>query len=73
MVKEGVHKDNIKVIYSEDLAFEAALKDAEPGDLIIMFYEDFEPVYKVMQAFREKLEKSCGEQISKVHEAVSAG
>jgi len=58
LIKGGMSKGNIEVIYSEQKALEAALYDAQPGDLIVMFYEKFEPALEIVEKFKEELKKS---------------
>jgi len=57
LIKGGMSKGNIEVIYSEQKALEAALYDAQPGDLIVMFYEKFEPALEIVERFKEEIRK----------------
>lgn len=61
-IKSGAKKENIQVIYSETKALEAAIQDAEPGDLIIMFYEEFEPAVALINQFKKELEQRDDEK-----------
>lgn len=54
-VKAGTDKDSIEVVYSEIKALETAILDAQPGDLIVMFYEKFEPAMDLVNQYRQKL------------------
>ncbi|HEX3030612.1 MAG TPA: cyanophycin synthetase, partial [Clostridia bacterium] len=58
-VNGGVKKENIKIIHSELKALETAILDAQPGDLIIMFYEEFEAAKDLISRFKTELEGSA--------------
>jgi cyanophycin synthetase len=58
ILKSGFKKENASIIHSETKALETAILDAQPGDLIIMFYEEFEPVFELVNRFRQELEKN---------------
>lgn len=47
-VNGGASRKEIEIIRSETLALQAALDNALPGDLIMMFYENFESNYKLI-------------------------
>ncbi|MDD3853465.1 MAG: Mur ligase family protein, partial [Syntrophomonadaceae bacterium] len=47
----GALKENIAIISSEIEALETAINNAAEGDLIIMFYENFEAVCELVQNF----------------------
>ncbi len=53
-VNGGAHRKQIEIISSETLALQAALDNALPGDLIVMFYEVFEPNYRLIQDYIKK-------------------
>lgn len=58
VLKSGFRKENISVIHSELKALEAAILDAQPGDLIVMFYEEFEPAVELVTRLKTELEKT---------------
>lgn len=47
----GAQKDNIEIILSEVDALETAINAALPGDLIVIFYEDFEGVSELISNY----------------------
>ncbi|NLG32934.1 MAG: cyanophycin synthetase, partial [Syntrophomonadaceae bacterium] len=47
----GAREDNIKIILSETEALSLAIRNALPGDLIVMFYENFEKALEVVQKY----------------------
>ncbi len=53
----GIKAENIKIILSETDALREALDNALPGDLIILFYEQFEPAFSVVQEYQMKAEE----------------
>lgn len=59
VLRSGFKKENTSIIYSETKALETAILDAQPGDLIVMFYEEFEPVFELVNRFQQELEKSA--------------
>lgn len=50
----GCDKEKVEIIYSELRALETAMTNARPGDLIIMFYEHFEPSVDLINKIRQK-------------------
>lgn len=56
VVSGGLKKEGVTVIHSELKALEAALLDAQPGDLIVMFYEKFEPALELINKFKQEIE-----------------
>ena len=52
----GLKKENIEVVLEELKALETAILDAQPGDLIVMFYEEFEPAFELVDRFRKELD-----------------
>jgi cyanophycin synthetase len=54
----GMKKENIKVILPELKALETAVLDAEPGDLVVMFYEKFEPAVDLIEKFSQELKSN---------------
>lgn len=57
IIKKGVDKNSIEIIYSETEALEKAIMNAEPGDLIVMFYEEFEPAVEIIQNLKQSMVK----------------
>jgi len=55
VISNGSKKENVEIVYSEDRALEKAIMDAEPGDFIVMFYEDFERSVEVVERIRNEL------------------
>lgn len=55
VISEGMDKNSVNVIYQETKALEAAIMDAVPGEMIIMFYEEFEPAVEVIERCRRIL------------------
>ncbi|HHW49129.1 MAG TPA: cyanophycin synthetase [Clostridiaceae bacterium] len=58
LIRGGMGKECIEIIYSEQKALETALHDAQPGDLVVMFYEKFEPALEIVERFKEEIEKN---------------
>ncbi len=58
VIKNGIAKENAEVIYSEVKALEKAILDAQPGDFIVIFYEDFEACLKVINELRSEIQRS---------------
>jgi cyanophycin synthetase len=56
VIKSGVSKENVEVIYSEGIALEKAILDARPGDMIVMFYENFEAALNIVNEFRSEIQ-----------------
>lgn len=54
---EGMNTDDITVIYSETRAFETAIMEAQPGELVVLFYEELEPALEVLEKCRSMLEQ----------------
>lgn len=50
----GLTKENIMIIPSETEALKTALENAYPGDLIVMFFEKFDPVLELVQYYMNK-------------------
>lgn len=55
VIRNGSRKENVEIVYSEDKALEKAILDAESGDFIVMFYEDFERAVEVVERIRKEL------------------
>ncbi len=54
-IGEGMNIDDITVIYSETRAFEAAIMEAQTGELVVLFYEELGPALEVLENCRNKL------------------
>lgn len=61
IIEEGFRKENAQIIYSELKALETAMLDAQPGDIILMLYEDFEPAYDLINRFKQELEQNTAQ------------
>ncbi|HHV99711.1 MAG TPA: cyanophycin synthetase [Clostridiaceae bacterium] len=68
IVSTGFEKENIEVIYSELEALKKALVTAKPGDLIVVFYEEFEPALELIEKFRDELSKNSQQISSQIEE-----
>lgn len=53
VISSGLHKDQAEIVYSELEALKAAIRAARDGDLIVVFYEDFEPVAELVTELKE--------------------
>jgi len=51
VLEGGGKPEQIEIILSEAEALETAVKNALPGDLIVLFYESFDPVFRQVQGF----------------------
>jgi len=58
VLSAGMDPNNVEIILSEVEALKVAMERAKPGDLIVIFYEKFEPV---VAAIKEMLSKIEGE------------
>lgn len=58
VIKSGIRKDGVEIVYSEDKAVEKAILDAKPGDFIVVFYEDFELASEVVERIASELSHS---------------
>lgn len=61
---ESGNTGNISVIYSETKAFETAIMEAKPGELVVLFFEDLEAALEVIEKCRGLLEQRNGENTS---------
>lgn len=68
-IEAGMDKDRISVIYQEDLALKKAIMDAAPGEMIVIFYEELDPVVKIIEKYR----KSRGLAGSKIRKPGKSG
>jgi len=58
VIESGYKRENVEVIHSEIKALETAILDAQPGDLIVMLYEEFEPAVDLVNRFKQELEQN---------------
>lgn len=56
-VSAGLGKDRICVILPELKAFETAITEACPGDVIVFFYEEFEPALELVENLKQEMEQ----------------
>lgn len=56
IINAGAKRENVEIIYSETEALEKAMLDAQPGDLIALFYEEFDPAIQVINRFKQEQE-----------------
>jgi cyanophycin synthetase len=56
LVENGFGKENIKVVLQETKAFETAMLDAQPGDLIVLFYQEFDEALELVDKFKNELD-----------------
>ncbi|NLY43057.1 MAG: cyanophycin synthetase [Clostridiaceae bacterium] len=64
----GISKENIEVIYNEVEALQKAMLDSRPGDLIVIFYEQFEPVIECIRNMSAEVEESKAVDVSLVQQ-----
>ncbi|MGI1689903.1 cyanophycin synthetase [Thermoanaerobacter uzonensis] len=50
-IKGGIDRKKIKTILKETEALRAAMYNAETGDLIVVFYEKYQPIIEVIEEF----------------------
>jgi cyanophycin synthetase len=48
-VQSGFNKENIKVVLDEKEAFSQAIESSYPGDMVIIFFEKYEPLVKIVR------------------------
>lgn len=58
VLEAGFKPDYIRVIPSEAEALKTALQQAQPGDLIVVFFESYELVMQTLEEFRQIYEAS---------------
>jgi cyanophycin synthetase len=51
VIEGGASKESIEVVLAETEALKAALANALPGDLVVMFYEHFEPAFALVKEY----------------------
>jgi cyanophycin synthetase len=57
-LKEGKSPGNLRIVLNEEEAFKQALLAAEEDDIVVMFYEQAEPLRKLILEEKARLEKS---------------
>ncbi|NLK88248.1 MAG: cyanophycin synthetase [Clostridiaceae bacterium] len=72
VISEGINKKMTRVIYQETKALETAIMEAIPGEMIIMFYEEFEPAVEVIERCRKALEQRSIEKKPPVEDRASS-
>ena len=66
-ISTGMDRDCVEVIHSELKALETAILNAQQGDLIVVFYEDFEATLKLVESMKDERGKKAPDM------AVAAG
>lgn len=56
-ISGGVDPKEVLIMRSELEALQTAIDDARPGDLIIMFYEEFEPLWHLVQGYLDSVQQ----------------
>ncbi len=51
-IKGGLERDGITIVEQEAEAFERAMTDAQEGDLVVVFYEEFEPLLEIIEVYK---------------------
>ncbi len=54
--------ENVEIILSEIEALKAAIAEAQAGDLIVLFYEEFEPAFHLVSRLQSQIQKNMPEQ-----------
>ena len=65
----GMRKENISIILPEEKALETAMLDAQPGDLLVMLYEKFEPAVETVMKLKDELDGSENQPAAAVGES----
>lgn len=69
VMSTGMKEESISVEYSETAALKTALLEAQPGDLIVMFYEEFTPALELIEGFmRSEFVYETGRNSYRKHE-----
>lgn len=58
----GLGQESVEIVLSEIEALEKAMREAQPGDMIVMFYENFEAALESIQRFRIETSFSITEE-----------
>lgn len=54
----SISESEITIELSEEKALEMAIANAEPGDIIVVFYEEYEPLVRVVEKMKASYEKT---------------
>ncbi|MDR3592701.1 MAG: cyanophycin synthetase [Negativicutes bacterium] len=74
VVETGFSPDKISVVLPEDAAVHSALATAQPGDMVVVFYEKYENVMGIIDLFRQnRQERRPSEQEVEYEQVVVAG
>ncbi len=57
LLENGVRRENIEIVLPEIKAFETAMLDAQPGDLIVLFYQKYDEALELINKFKKELDK----------------
>ncbi|WHH57384.1 cyanophycin synthetase [Petroclostridium sp. X23] len=68
VLQGGIPKENVDIIYNEVEALNKAMLDARPGDLIVIFFENFEPVVDCINNMSKELEQKKSIEVSMVQQ-----
>ncbi|NLI60330.1 MAG: cyanophycin synthetase [Clostridiales bacterium] len=55
-LSQGMGKDRMETILSETVALEKAMAQASAGDLIVIFYEELDPILKIIKKASETMD-----------------
>jgi len=58
IINSGAKRESVEIILSETEALEKAMLDAQPGDMIVLFYEEFETVLQMITKFSKEQEET---------------
>lgn len=64
VLKGGFDKKNISIMLDERIALKKALETCRKGDLIIIFFEEYEPLLKIVKKEMDGLNKSSNEALA---------
>lgn len=62
VLEAGLPPERLTTVLAEDAAVKAALAAAQPGDLVVVFYEKYEKVMAVIETFHERFSRQPAEQ-----------
>ncbi|HEY5586451.1 MAG TPA: cyanophycin synthetase [Ruminiclostridium sp.] len=58
IINAGAKRENVEIILNETEALEKAMLDARPGDMIVLFYEEFEQAIQMITKFKKEQEET---------------
>ena len=64
VLKGGFDKKNINIILDEREALKKSLENSRKGDLIIIFFEEYEPLLKIVKEEMNSLNKNSNEALA---------